>query len=125
MAMSTIEPKKVELIRLDNNNAMFRLRDNIIIKVVPNDLINTSTSFYIYDELDVHMTYVENIEQLINDSFSVYWNLATEQLANKKQLEEQKQQIKDLIENGKLLQVNEQQNKQILDTMELLISMMN
>ena len=125
MVMSTIEPKKVELIRLDNNNAIFKLRDNVTTKDVPNDIINTTTSFFIYEELELQVTYVENIEHLIKDSFSVYWTLATEQLNIKKQLEEQKQQIKDLIENGKLLQVNEQQNKQILDTMELLISMMN
>lgn len=120
MAMSTIEPIKVQMMKLENGNAYFKLRDNVTSTIKHNELLGTDFNFFTYDEFDLQITYVENIEQLITDNFATYWTLANEQLASKKALEEKKQQMKDWIDNGKygLIAVNEQ-TKEDLNTLIL------
>jgi predicted RND superfamily exporter protein len=105
---STILPQTVELVKLENNIATYKLRQNITNSMVNNDIVNSQDKIYSYDELDLQITYVENIEQLITDNFATYWTLATEQLNTKKVLEEKNKQIKDLINNHKLLEVNQE-----------------
>lgn len=121
MAMSTIEPIKVELIKLDNNNATFKLRDNITTQVISNELTNINTTFFNYNEYELNLTYTgENQIHEIESNFLTYWNLAIKQLDNKKVLEDKKKQIADLIDNGnyKLIDVN-QQTQSDLDTLLL------
>ena len=120
MEMSTIEPIKVQLIKVENGNAYLKLRDNITSTTKHNELLGSDFNFFTYDELTMRITYVENIEQQIKDNFSTYWTLAITQETQKKVLEDKKKQIKDLIDNGNfgLLTLNNE-TKQSLDTLLL------
>jgi hypothetical protein len=117
---STISPQIIELVKLENNIATYKLRQNITNSMVSNGIIGTEDKIYQFDELTLQVTYVENIEQQIKDNFSTYWTLATTQETQKKELETKKQQIKDLIDNGNfgLLTLNNE-TKQALDTVLL------
>ena len=84
---STISPQTVELVKLENNIATYKLRQNIINSMVGNMLIGTSDKLYSYDELTLQVTYVENIEQQINDNFEIYWNLAFDKVKKDKIVE--------------------------------------
>lgn len=119
---STISPQTVELVKLENNIATYKLRQNITNSMVSNGIIETEDKIYQFDELTLQVTYVENIEQLITDNFSVYWTLATEQFNTRNILEEKEKQIKDLINNYKLLDVNQQYDT-IIDNLNQLSSM--
>lgn len=127
MAMSTIEPIKVQMIKLENGNAYLKLRDNVTLTTKHNELLGSDFNFFIFDELDLQVTYVENIEQLITDNFATYWTLATEQLANKKALEEKKEQIENLINHGnyKLLGLNETNNSLLNSVNEIISGFMD
>lgn len=87
---STISPQVVSLVKLENNIATFKLRQNITETLVSNAFQELKDKIFQYDELDLQVTYVENIEQLIINNFSTYWALATEQLITKKAIEEKK-----------------------------------
>jgi hypothetical protein len=117
---STISPEVVELVKLDNNIATYKLRQNITNSMISNNIVNSEDKIYQYDELTLQVTYVENIEQQVKDNFSTYWTLASEQETKKKEIENKKQQIKNLIDNGnyELLIVNEQTKQEILTAMD-------
>lgn len=127
MAMSTIEPIKVQMMKLDNGNAYLKLRDNVTSTTKHNELLDSDFNFFNFDELDLQVTYVENIEQLINDNFATYWTLATEQINTKKLIEEKQQQILNLIDNGhyKQLGINMDDNNLIYAVNETINSFLD
>lgn len=125
MALSTVSPITVELIKINNNIAYYKLRKNIQTVTSHNDLLNLDESLFQFDEFDLELTYTnENQIVEINNNFEVYWNLANKQTTEKQELETKKKQIKDLIDNGNygLIDFNKQTQNQILDTMEVLVS---
>jgi hypothetical protein len=125
MAMSTIEPIKVQMMKLDNGNAYFKLRDNVTSTTKHNELLGSDFNFFNYDELDLQVTYVESIEQLIANSFSVYWTLATEQLNTKNTLEEKREKVLNLINNDNyaLIELNEQTQGMMNSLVDAMVSM--
>ena len=123
MALSTVSPIIVESIKINNNIAYYKLRKNIQTVTSHNDLLNLDQSLYQYDEVDLELTYTdENQINEIENNFETYWTLASEQLNMKQTLEEKDKQIKDLIENYKLIDVNKQ-NETMINSLNQLSDM--
>jgi hypothetical protein len=123
MALSTINPITVGLIKINNNIAYYKLRKNIQTVTSHNDLLNLDESLFQFDEVDLELTYTnENQINDIENSFETYWTLALEQLNMKKTLEEKDKQIKDLIENYKLIDINKQ-NETMINSLNQLSDM--
>lgn len=125
MALSTISPITVELIKINNNIVYYKLRKNIQTVTSHNELLNLNESLFQFDEVDLELTYTDETQiNEIKNNFETYWTLASEQKTKKQELEDKKKQIKDLIDNGNygLIDFNKQTQNQILDTMEVLVS---
>jgi len=123
---STISPEVVSFFKLKDNIATYKLRQNITESMVGNDFQNTQDKIYEYEESEVEVTYTgEHQLQEVKDNFSVYVTLATEQLNKKKELEDKRQQIKNLIDNGNyaLIELNEQTQGMMNSLVDAMVSM--
>jgi hypothetical protein len=121
MVLSTISPITVELIKIENNIAYYKLRKDIQTVTSHNSLLDLDESLFQYEETDLFLTYTNDLQiDEIKNNFEIYWTLANKQVTEKQKLETKKQQIKDLIDNGNfgLLTLNTE-TKQALDTVLL------
>lgn len=125
MVCSTISPPIVSLVKLENNIAIYKLRQNITEITAANVFQNVSDNLFSYEELELEITHVENIEQFIADNFATYWTLATEQEAKKKELADKEKQIRDLIGNDNyyLIAVNWQTQNMMNSLVDAMVSM--
>jgi len=81
MVLSSIQPKLVELISVDeNSNAYFKLRKNIIEKAIANDFTEQTDIVYEFDEVELTLTFTNTLEEEINSNFENYFTLGKTQL---------------------------------------------
>jgi hypothetical protein len=91
-----------------NNDAIVKLTRNVIVKPILDSITNETINFYEYEETDLKISNRNNIEQYIQNNFDLLFEKGLSDYELKKQLEEKERQIKDLIDNYKLLEVNQQ-----------------
>jgi hypothetical protein len=91
-----------------NNDAIVKLTRNVIVKPILDSITNETINFYEYEETDLKISNRNNIEQYIQNNFDLLFEKGLSDYELKKQLEEKERQIKDLINNYKLLEVNQQ-----------------
>jgi hypothetical protein len=121
MALSTISPTTVELIKINNNIAYYKLRKNIKTITSHNDLLNSDESLYQFDELNLSLSFTDNSQlDEVKNNFDIYWTLANNQTIEKQELESKRQQVINLIDNNNygLIKEGQDMKNQILTAMD-------
>ena len=106
----------------ENNNAVIRLTKNVIIKDITDEITQDTRQEYEYEEIEISVPNRDNLEEYIQNNFDLLFEKGLNDFELKKQLEEKEKQIKELIDNYKLLELNQKTQEDILNTMEVMVS---
>lgn len=99
----------------EDNNTIVKLTRNVIEKSITNEITNDTKQEYEYEEIDVSILNRDNLQEYIETNFDAIFEKGLSDYEFKKQLEEKERQIKDLIDNHKLLEVNNELKNYLVD----------
>jgi len=123
IVQGSASPKKIWIRYIDeNNNDVIRLTRNVIEKDITDEITNNIRKFYEYEEIEISIANRNNLEEYVLNNFDAIFEKGLSDLTLQKQIEEKDKQIKELIDNYKLLEVN-QQTQDILTTIKQLTDM--
>jgi mevalonate kinase len=124
IVQGSISPLQLWIRYIDeNNNTVVRLVRNVIEKDVTDEIIKDTQKVYEYEEIEMSIPNRNNLEQYIIDNFDLLFEKGLSDYELKKQLEEKEKQIKDLIDNHKLLEVNQQLQSNINSLTDTLVEL--
>lgn len=108
---SSIRPKDVEILESGDNKAVVALRDNIV-EVNEKDLLTGSPlTTYNYDEVKITVRKRDNLLESIKANFVNWFNKGKRLEELELQIEQNKQEIERLVNDGEQVKVNEELNE--------------